>query len=226
MIKYGIVGAIALAVLVTATWDGKKKTDVAKTDPKVESPPDSTVSGEVGTPKGDSIKPPTGSQACSPPIEPSKEPPKPVEEEFLKHQVKKGETIKSIAKSWLGDEKLAQELYEFNKDRIPDVRKLNSHLTLVFPKSKLPSGKAAEVGTAGSTLSSDGSVAAGMKKDEAKPTEVPAGDKKYVVKSGDTLYGIAARELGKGSRWKEILKLNDLSTASLKTGQSILLPSK
>ena len=230
MIKYGIVGAIALAVLVAATWDGKKKTDVAKGDTKVEAPPDSAVSGEVGSVKpGDRIGLPGPSVAA--PVEAPKEPPRPIEDELLKYSVQRGDSFKSIARTWLGDERLAEELLKANP-RITDAKHLRPGFTLVFPKSKFAGsrkpvdGQAAVAppppgeGTAGSSL------AAGMKKDETKPTDVPAGDKKYVVKSGDTLYGIAGRELGKASRWKEILKLNNLSSESLKKGQTIILPEK
>ena len=229
MVKYGIVGALALAVLVAATWDGKKKNkdDVAKSDVKVEVPPDSAVSGDVG-----SSKPPSDAKFTAPPVvssEPMKEasPPKPVEEEFLKYTVKKGDTFKSIARSFLGDEKLAEELLKANP-RIIDAKHIRPGITLVFPKSKTgPQPDSASTasappvgdGTAGSSLK------AGMKKDD-KPTDVPAGDKKYVVKSGDTLYGIAARELGKGGRWPEIKKLNNLDSDSLKKGQTLDLPSK
>ena len=54
MLKYGVVGAIALAVLVAAMWDGskKKKTDeVARTD-------DTVVTGDIGSGTVTSVEPP------------------------------------------------------------------------------------------------------------------------------------------------------------------------
>src|SRR5256885_1375415 len=62
-------------------------------------------------------------------------------------------------------------------------------------------------------------VGGGMKKDEVKATDVPASDKKYVVKEGDTLYAIASHELGKGTRWQEIADLNKVTPQTLKKGQ-------
>jgi nucleoid-associated protein YgaU len=228
VVKYGIVGAIALAVLVAATWDGKKKPEVAKGDPKVEAPPDSQVTGEVGSPKpGDPrfVAPQLPGPAPAPIVEPVK----PAEPELLKYTIQAGDKgPKSIAKKWLGDERLAEEMCKANP-RITDWKKVRPGTDLVFPRSKLGSGKASEVGTAGSTLAAGDSggssaVAAGLKKEEPKPSG--DGEHKYVVKSGDTLYGIAARELGKGSRWKEIVKVNNLASETLKKGQTIILPEK
>lgn len=48
----------------------------------------------------------------------------------------------------------------------------------------------------------------------------------YVVKPGDTLYGISERTLGTGGRWREIAGLNDgLSPDTLKAGQTIRVPA-
>ena len=48
----------------------------------------------------------------------------------------------------------------------------------------------------------------------------------YLVKPGDTLYGIAKQALGKGSRWQDIVALNTgLTPANLKAGQTIRLPA-
>lgn len=49
----------------------------------------------------------------------------------------------------------------------------------------------------------------------------------YVVKKGDTLSSIAARKLGKASRWGELAKLNDIrDPKSIDVGQRIKVPSK
>lgn len=55
---------------------------------------------------------------------------------------------------------------------------------------------------------------------------VPA-DRTYVVKKGDTLWGIATRELGAGKRWTEIPAINPgLKPEALKPGQTLKLPPK
>lgn len=48
----------------------------------------------------------------------------------------------------------------------------------------------------------------------------------YTVKKGDTLWEIAKKELGKGSRYTEIVKLNGLKSSVIYTGQKLKLPEK
>lgn len=65
---------------------------------------------------------------------------------------------------------------------------------------------------------------------EAKPAETAAvtagpGERTYTIKSGDSLYSVAKKELGSASRWKEIEKLNNISSNELHVGQVIKLPA-
>lgn len=53
-----------------------------------------------------------------------------------------------------------------------------------------------------------------------------AATKSYTVKSGDSLWGIAAKQLGNGSRYKEIKTLNGLSSDTIHAGQVLKLPAK
>ncbi|MEK4452807.1 LysM peptidoglycan-binding domain-containing protein [Paenibacillus sp. FSL L8-0506] len=65
------------------------------------------------------------------------------------------------------------------------------------------------------------------KKEPAKRADERTKSKTVTIKSGDTLMKIAKRELGDGSRWKEIQKLNGLTDAQLKTlkiGSVLKLP--
>lgn len=48
----------------------------------------------------------------------------------------------------------------------------------------------------------------------------------YTVQSGDTLWGIAKKELGSGARYTEIVKLNGLKTSTIYKGQILKLPEK
>ena len=48
----------------------------------------------------------------------------------------------------------------------------------------------------------------------------------YTVKKNDTLWGIAAKLLGNGSRYKEIKTLNGLTSDTIYTGQKLKIPAK
>ena len=64
---------------------------------------------------------------------------------------------------------------------------------------------------------------------EAKPVETAVvaapGERTYTIKAGDTLYVVAKKELGSATRWKEIEKLNGVSSSELRVGQVIKLPA-
>ena len=54
-------------------------------------------------------------------------------------------------------------------------------------------------------------------------------DKTYMlvkVKKGDTLWRISHKYLGKGTRFKEILKLNNLNKTTISVGQKLKVPLK
>ena len=54
----------------------------------------------------------------------------------------------------------------------------------------------------------------------------PAQERSYTVKKGDTLWGIAKRQLGKGARYTEIVALNGLKSATIYAGQKLTLPQQ
>lgn len=56
--------------------------------------------------------------------------------------------------------------------------------------------------------------------------EDPKPQRTYTVKSGDTLWGIAKKELGSGARYTEIVQLNGLKTTTIYSGQKLKLPEK
>ena len=58
------------------------------------------------------------------------------------------------------------------------------------------------------------------------PINKPMGPTRYIVKQGDTLWGIAQNLLGDGNRYTEIMALNNLKSGSLRVGQSIVIPQK
>lgn len=69
----------------------------------------------------------------------------------------------------------------------------------------------------------------GAKKEEIQTNskdslESESSGKMYTVKSGDTLWAIAQRELGNGSRWTEIKKANNLTSDLIRPGQVLRIP--
>ena len=50
-------------------------------------------------------------------------------------------------------------------------------------------------------------------------------ERTYKVKSGDSLWKIAATQLNNGSRWTEIQKLNGLKSTTIYAGQVLKLPN-
>ena len=50
--------------------------------------------------------------------------------------------------------------------------------------------------------------------------------RKYIVKDGDTLWGIAKEQLHSAARYVEIVQLNGLKLATLQAGQVLQLPRR
>lgn len=55
-------------------------------------------------------------------------------------------------------------------------------------------------------------------------TGAQAAPKTYTVKKGDSLWAIAASQLGAGTRWPEIQKLNGLTSTTIHAGQILKIP--
>lgn len=49
---------------------------------------------------------------------------------------------------------------------------------------------------------------------------------KYVVKQGDTLWGLSQRFLGRGNRYREIMKANGMKNTILRPGMALKIPSR
>lgn len=57
-----------------------------------------------------------------------------------------------------------------------------------------------------------------------KPVPSPAAEKTYTVKAADSLWAIAAKQLGNGGRYKEIMSLNGLKDDVIYAGQVLKMP--
>jgi nucleoid-associated protein YgaU len=133
------------------------------------------------------------------------------------YQVKKGDSPEAIAKQVYGRNGLGEKLAAFNGLK-PSALKIGATLKLP-PLTELdPSAAIA----AGSNMEPVGGS-------EPREGEVAAADqfRNYTVREGDTLYRIAARELGSANRWKELLSSNDFKESQvLKPGMQIKIPAR
>lgn len=157
------------------------------------------------------------------------------------YEVRDGDNLASIAKKFYGPEegnKLANSLkiFEANRNILESPDKLKIGQRIVVPplgSPKLDDGKP-ESTLAGSLFEQAKSIGRKLlpatDKPEPKPQPAPVPGRVYIVQDGDYLWRIAAAQLGAGSRYKEILKLNaDVlkdENATLKIGMHLNLPAQ
>jgi nucleoid-associated protein YgaU len=124
------------------------------------------------------------------------------------YTVQKGDSLIRIAARTLG-----------SGDRWTEIQALNAGLD---PKRLRPGMKLVLPATA--RLEKGGS--ASPARSAPKPKAAATGTKTYVVRSGDTLTSIAARLLGDGDRWRELVAANPgLDPKRLYVGKSIRVPA-
>ena len=131
------------------------------------------------------------------------------------YRVSAGDTLYGIARRQLGKGSRWRELAEANTDRLKNGLLLKVGQTLV-----LPDATAALAMTSGSAQVSDGTT------HNLKAKRV---DRMYRVVAGDNLYAIAAKHLGKASRWRELAALNRASLGNknlVYPNQWLILPTK
>ena len=131
------------------------------------------------------------------PVVPPAEPIAPVASESKTHTVANGELLGDIALKYYKSSKQWRKIAEANPGIDPKNLKVGQKLVIPGIEAK----------------SAETPVVAG------------AGERTYTIKSGDTLYLVAKKELGSASRWKEIEKLNGVSSSELHVGQVIKLPA-
>ena len=113
------------------------------------------------------------------------------------HTVAKDELLGDIALKYLGSAKAWKKILEANPGVDPKNLKVGQKLVIPASADK-----------------------------QADPTvAITGGERSYTVKAGDTLYIIAKKELGSASRWKELEKLNGVSSNDLRIGKVIKLPA-
>lgn len=118
----------------------------------------------------------------------------------------------SVAKAYFGDVRFADQLLKANPHLV-DPTALAPGTVLNIPQ----------------TTPLAAAPPPGEKVKGPPPTPIKGGQS-YVVKAGDSLFGIAKDRLASGPRWSEIYALNKAlignDPAKLKTGQVLTLPVK
>ena len=139
------------------------------------------------------------------------------------HAIAKGETLGDIAKRYYGKRALGVKLAEFNK---VDPSRLKIGQTVTIPDITVLDPSAAPA-----TPAAQPESALVMQQAQPVPSPVPSPAPEPVaqpkfgtvkVTEGDTLYRIAKRVYGDGSRWSEIAALNNLGDGkALKPGREL-----
>jgi nucleoid-associated protein YgaU len=122
------------------------------------------------------------------------------------HTIRRGETLSDIARSVYGNAGEWRRIANANPGVNPDRLQPGTRLTIPMSHAKMATmarpAAAREVPTSTSVARS------------------------YTVRKGDSLAGIASRELGSERRWTEIQRLNRLKNDTLLPGQKITLPGR
>ncbi len=123
-----------------------------------------------------------------------------------KHVVRAGERLEDIADQFYGDRAGWKIIANANGIARPEL--LQSGQQIIIP-------------------SRNASTTSPVVRREPAPRAVTTASnaRKYRVKRGDTLTGIALRELNDQGRWKDIQRLNKLPDHGIQPGQSLTLPT-
>ena len=136
------------------------------------------------------------------------------------YKVKSGDTLSTIAKDQLGAEHLWELIAKANEDKLagrPNVLKVGTVLRIPPKPEKADKPSRTILPKPGTQPDL---------KEEPVPTDL-AGKRTYRIKSGDSLWKIAERELGDGLKWEKLYEANKSrlpSKTDLKVGQVIALP--
>jgi nucleoid-associated protein YgaU len=126
-------------------------------------------------------------------------------------KVQQGDTPATIAKRELGSAARYQEILDANPGLV--ASKLVKGMEI-----KIPVGSTSPVASTG---------ASGTPAPLSPATESAAGERTYVVKSGDTLSTIASREMGGRSRWPDLQHANEdvlHGSTALRIGMKLRIP--
>jgi nucleoid-associated protein YgaU len=230
--KYIAIGVLAVIVLAAATYESPKnktaKGQDAIEEAEEEAPPGPVFEATFGpaqegptdlplpSPVPESEAPASGGTAPAPEIAAASA-------QLKEYTVKAGQTLCDISQELFGNRGGWKRIYEANKDRLPSPDQIREGMKLVYGLAKpQPSGQP-------SGQPSAQPASAPRAQAQALPASVQraAGTPKtYTVAKGETLYAIAGKLLGKGTRWKELAELNKLDGGLVRAGQVLVLPAQ
>jgi nucleoid-associated protein YgaU len=141
------------------------------------------------------------------------------------YTVKKGDNLGQIAQNYYGTQGADRE----NVTKIAKANHLKSEAQIYIGQKLIIPNPASLTETNPSMFEKVKSVTKTLTNIDSKDSDsTSSGLRDYVVKSGDYPWKIAARELGSGTRYKEILKCNPNITekTKLSIGMHLKLPAK
>jgi len=134
------------------------------------------------------------------------------------YKVKSGDSLSTIAKDQLGSESHWELIAKANEDKLEGKpNRLKVGMILRIPEKPAKAEKVDTLPKPGKTPDL---------KEEPIPADL-AGKRTYRVKSGDSLWIIAEREMGSGVKWEKLYEANKSrlpSKTDLKVGHVIVIP--
>jgi nucleoid-associated protein YgaU len=141
------------------------------------------------------------------------------------YRVKPNDSLWGIADREYADGNLHTKLAEYNHDRVGRNGGLREGATILIPtKEALLAYRQGDEREVRRGSAPPRQTPRETRRDEPKKASV----RTYVVKKGETLSEICQEQLGKGSRWREVVELNDGKIGDdgiVRSGQEILLPA-
>ena len=124
-------------------------------------------------------------------------------------------------------QKLVNAILTVKKEQNSTTTTAKTETTYTVKKGDTLSAIATAHGVTWQTLATYNGIANPNNIKTGQKIKIPgSGTVAYTVKKHDTLWGIAQEQLGDGSRYNEIKKLNNLTSNTLKIGQVLKLPVK
>jgi LysM repeat protein len=154
---------------------------------------------------------------------------------FKLYTWREGDSYRLVSNTYYGDWKLLTLLRDANAGR-EDLQPGDRIMVPVYADASVPpaaegNGTIADVEPQAAPVVEQPVAKPAKKETKAAASNTKSaaakttGGKVHVVKSGESLWTIAKKELGDGSRWKEIQQLNGLAKPeAIKVGMKLKLP--